>query len=293
MYYFDPHIHMTSRTTDDYEAMAAAGIRAIIEPAFWLGQPRNNVGSFEDYYRSITGWERFRASQFGIHHFCTMGLNSKEANNEALAEEVMKILPHFLFKENVVGVGEIGFDDMTELEERYFRKQLELAGEHDLLVQIHTPHRDKKHGTLESIRLVKEVGVDPSKVIIDHNNEETLPHTLESGCWAGHTIYPDTKMDAPRMVKLLEEYGQDRMIVNSSADWGKSDALSVVKTGDLMREAGFSEADVERVLWENPIEFFGQSGQFTRESLEADVHFDQAELYEGNSVLRGQAAKAK
>ena len=34
---FDPHIHMTSRTTDDYERMAAAGVRAVVEPAFWLG----------------------------------------------------------------------------------------------------------------------------------------------------------------------------------------------------------------------------------------------------------------
>jgi predicted metal-dependent TIM-barrel fold hydrolase len=30
---FDPHVHMTSRTTDDYEAMAAAGIVAVVEPA--------------------------------------------------------------------------------------------------------------------------------------------------------------------------------------------------------------------------------------------------------------------
>jgi predicted metal-dependent TIM-barrel fold hydrolase len=26
---FDPHIHMTSRTTDDYQAVAAAGIAAL------------------------------------------------------------------------------------------------------------------------------------------------------------------------------------------------------------------------------------------------------------------------
>ena len=65
---FDPHIHMTSRTTDDYERDAAAGVRAVVEPAFWLGQPRTNVGSFVDYFDSLLGWERFRAAQFGIHH---------------------------------------------------------------------------------------------------------------------------------------------------------------------------------------------------------------------------------
>ncbi len=87
MMIIDPHIHMTSRTTDDYEAMAEAGIVAIIEPSFWLGQPRTQVGSFQDYYSSLVGWEPFRASQFGIKHYCTIGLNSKEANNEALAEK--------------------------------------------------------------------------------------------------------------------------------------------------------------------------------------------------------------
>ena len=65
---FDPHIHMTSRTTDDYERMAAAGVRAVVEPAFWLGQPRTNVGSFVDYFDSLIGWEPFRAAQFGIRH---------------------------------------------------------------------------------------------------------------------------------------------------------------------------------------------------------------------------------
>ena len=63
---FDPHIHMTSRTTDDYEAMYASGVRALVEPAFWLGQPRTTVGSFTDYFDALVGWERFRASQFGI-----------------------------------------------------------------------------------------------------------------------------------------------------------------------------------------------------------------------------------
>ena len=50
--FIDPHAHMISRTTDDYEAMARAGVVAVIEPAFWLGQPRTNVGTYLDYCRS-------------------------------------------------------------------------------------------------------------------------------------------------------------------------------------------------------------------------------------------------
>ena len=98
MQFFDPHVHMTSRTTDDYQAMADAGVVALIEPAFWLGQPRTGIATFRDYYASLIGWERFRSSQFGIKHYCTIGLNSREANNEALAEQVMEILPLFIYK---------------------------------------------------------------------------------------------------------------------------------------------------------------------------------------------------
>ena len=56
MRFIDPHVHMTSRTTDDYQAMAAAGVVAIIEPAFWLGQPRTTVGAFHDYFASLVGF---------------------------------------------------------------------------------------------------------------------------------------------------------------------------------------------------------------------------------------------
>ncbi len=168
--FIDPHTHMISRTTDDYEAMAAAGIVAVVEPAFWIGQPRTNVGSYSDYLSSILGFERFRAGQFGIRHYCTIGLNSKEANNEALAEAVMEILPRFALKDGVVAIGEIGYDEQTELEDKYYRLQLELAKDLDLPVMIHTPHRDKKRGTSRSMDVCEEHGVDPTKVVVDHNN---------------------------------------------------------------------------------------------------------------------------
>jgi len=98
---FDPHIHMTSRTTDDYQAMAAAGIRGIIEPAFWLGQPRTSVGTFQDYFASLIGWERFRASQFGVKHYCTIALNPKEANNPKIAEGVIDTVVGVLLHETL------------------------------------------------------------------------------------------------------------------------------------------------------------------------------------------------
>jgi len=283
---FDPHIHMTSRTTDDYERMAAAGIVAVLEPAFWLGQPRTNAGTFSDYFASLVGWERFRARQFGIAHFCTIALNPKEANDDRLRDEVLAMVPRWLEKDGVVGVGEIGYDDLTDREEKAFAAQLEMAKERKLPALVHTPHRDKKRGTERSLALVREVGIPEELVLIDHNNEETLPLVRATGCWAGHSIYPDTKMTEERMVALLRAYGTERMIVNSAADWGKSDPLKVPLTVAAMKKAGFAELAIETVVWKNPVAFFQQSGRLDASLFGAA--FDQAELFAGNSVLRGQ-----
>ncbi|MEE9381967.1 MAG: TatD family hydrolase [Nannocystaceae bacterium] len=290
---FDPHIHMTSRTTDDYGKMAAAGIVAVVEPAFWLGQPRTHVGSFEDYFLSLLGWERFRASQFGIKHFCTIGLNPKESNNPRLAEGVMEMLPRYLEKDGVVAVGEIGYDDMTDHEDRLFRAQLQLARDHHLPVLIHTPHRDKVRGTQRTLALLRETSFPEEMVLVDHNTEETLPLILETKCWAGHSIYPSTKMDETRMAALVRRYGPHRILINSAADWGVSDPLKVPKTVDAMRNVGISEADIEAIVWHNPRNFFAQSGRLDPAELDKHGGIDQTQLWEGNSVLRGQSPRMR
>ncbi len=285
--FFDPHIHMVSRTTDDYQAMADAGVVAVIEPAFWVGQPRTGIDTFRDYYSSLIGWERFRASQFGIRHFCTIGLNSREANNEALAAQVMEVLPFFIHKEGVVGIGEIGFDDQTPAEEKYYRLQLELAREAGLPVQVHTPHRDKTKGTSRSMDIALEHGLDPGMVIIDHNTEETVKEVLDRGFWAAFTIYPFTKMGNERMVEIVKEYGPDRIMVNSAADWGISDPLAVPKTAALMVKSGISKETIEAVCYKNAIAAFGRSGQLDEAMLQEQATIDQGQKFEGNSILRG------
>ncbi|MEM7513497.1 MAG: TatD family hydrolase, partial [Bacteroidota bacterium] len=221
-------------------------------------------------------------------HYCTIGLNSKEANNEALAEEVMDLLPKYIYKDGVVGVGEIGYDDQTELEDKYFRLQIELAKEANLPIQIHTPHRDKKKGTQRSMDVVLEHGVEPHMVVIDHNNEETVQDVLDRGFWAAFTIYPYTKMGNERMVEVVRRFGSERIIVDSSADWGISDPLAVPKTANLMLRKGIDPVDVKKVSYQNAVDAYSQSGQFNESDWLEPDSIDQRELFEGNSVLRGQ-----
>jgi predicted metal-dependent TIM-barrel fold hydrolase len=293
MMFIDPHIHMSARTTEDYEAMAAAGVRAVIEPAFWLGQPRTNPGSYQDYLAALVGWEPFRAAQFGIRHYCAVGLNAKEANDERLAEGVMDLLPLFLGKDSVVAVGEIGFDEGTAAEEKYLRAQFELAKDYDMLVMVHTPHRDKRQGTLRILDICAEHELDPARVVIDHNTEITVEDVLARGYWAAFTLYPRTKMGSERMVEVVRRYGSERLFIDSSADWGVSDPLAVPKTAGLMLDRGIDPAAVERVCYANALAAYGQSGRFRESDWLDPAPVDQRLLFDGNSVLRGQAPRVE
>jgi predicted metal-dependent TIM-barrel fold hydrolase len=278
---FDPHIHMTSRTTDDYERMRQAGVRIVLEPAFWLGQPRTSVGSFEDYFDSLLGWEPYRAAQYGVRHYCALALNPKEANDPR-CRGVLDVLPRYLAKDGVVAVGEVGYDSMTEEEDEIFRLQLGMARTWGLPVLVHTPHRDKLTGTRRSLDVVRSEGLPPERALIDHLNELTVAMVKESGCWMGFSVYPDTKMDESRMVAILRTYGTERVLVNSAADWGRSDPLKTRKVAEAMLAGGFDEDDVDTVFWRNPLSFYGQSGRLR---LDEPI---TADSFEGNSVQRGE-----
>jgi len=165
---------------------------------------------------------------------------------------------------------------------------MELAMEFDLPILVHTPHRDKKRGTLRSLEIIRASGFPEEKALIDHNNEETLPSVLDTGCWAGHSIYPNTKMDEARMVSLVQQYGSERIIINSAADWGVSDPLKVAKTVEAMRDSGIADSVIPQIVWDNPAWFFSQSGKLELEDIEQRPNINQTQLYDGNSVLRGQ-----
>ncbi|MFI6628951.1 TatD family hydrolase [Nonomuraea fuscirosea] len=283
---FDPHIHMTSRTTDDYARMAAAGVLAVVEPSFWLGQPRTTPGSFTDYFDSLLGWEPYRAAQFGVVHHATIALNPKEAGDPRCVP-VLDLLPRYLDKDRVVAVGEIGYDSMTPEEDDAFERQLALAVEHDLPALVHTPHRDKARGTRRTLELVAASGIDPGRVAVDHLNEVTVELVSGTGCWMGFSIYPETKMSPPRMVEILRRHGTERVLVNSAADWGVSDPLLTLETANAMLAAGFDEDDVDRVMWRNPVEFYAQSGRLDLTGLTAAEPSFAEPTFAGSSIKRG------
>ena len=250
---------MYSRTTDDYQKMYEAGIRVCVEPSFWLGSNRRYAGTFFDYFQLILEFETVRAARFGIDHFAAVSLNPKEAENVALADEVINGMEEYLKHPRCVALGEIGFNMLTQNEEKAFVRQLEIAKKHDILVIIHLPHTEKLKGALRTIEIIKEIGNNVSKIIIDHNTEETIKMSIDSGCYSGMTVYPISKLSPERVSNIIRQYGTTRIMVNGSADWGISDPLSLVKVVERMKKDGHSQDAIQKIVFKNAMEFYSQS----------------------------------
>jgi uncharacterized protein len=264
MYFIDPHVHMISRTTDDYERMARMGCVALSEPAFWAGFDRGSAEAFRDYFRQLTDFEPKRASWSGIQHFTWLCINAKEADNVALSREVISLIPEFLDKPNVLGIGEIGLNKNTLNESTIFEEQYDLALKTRELVLIHTPHlKDKYRGTrMIADMLLNDPRTEPERVLIDHVEEHTVAIARENGFWCGMTLYPLTKCTPARAVDIIERYGDDRIMVNSAGDWGPSNPCAVPDFVMEMRRRGHAESKIKKIVYDNPLEFFRQSRNF-------------------------------
>ncbi len=274
MRYIDPHVHMISRTTDDYGRMAYAGCAAISEPAFWAGFDRGSAAGFHDYFRHLTEVEAKRAAMFHIRHYSWLCINAKEAEDVTLSREVIKLIPEFLGKPGVLGIGEIGLNKNTPNESTIFQEHVDLAMKTNELILIHTPHlEDKLKGTRMIVDMLKgDKRVTPGRVCIDHVEEHTVRRALDNGFWCGMTLYPLTKMTPSRAVDVIEMYGPERIMVNSAGDWGKSDPLAVPEFIQEMKRRGHPAEVIDRVVYQNPLAFWRQSNNWTEPAAVAALH---------------------
>ena len=259
MIIIEPHIHMYSRTTDDYAAMYKAGIRACVEPSFWMGSNRRYAGTFFDYFQLILEFETVRSRRFGIDHYAAVSVNPKEAEDTALVDEVLAGIEQYVHHPRCVAIGEIGFNNTTPNEERAFLAQLAIAAKHAMPVIVHTPHVNKLFGTRRIVEIIKAHKLDESKILIDHNTEETMPVSRTTQCYCGMTVYPISKLNPQRVSGIIRQHGSDRMIVDGSADWGVSDPLSLVKVVDFMTADGHSSDTIKKLVFDNAMAFYSAS----------------------------------
>jgi predicted metal-dependent TIM-barrel fold hydrolase len=264
MRYIEPHAHMVSRVTEDYLAMVTAGCQAVCEPAFWAGFDRSSAQGFYDYFCQLTDFEPRRAAQFNLPHYSWLCINPKESENKALASEVVDLLPLFLDRPNVLGIGEIGLNKNSRNEMIILERQVDLAVQKNCMILIHTPHlEDKWKGTKLIIDLLKnQSGITPGRVIIDHVEEHTVDLVLNAGYWAGITLYPLSKCTPARAIDMVEQYGLEQIWLNCACDWGRSDPLVVPKTALEMRQRGHKDEAIDQLIYKNPYRFLSQNPKF-------------------------------
>lgn len=264
MRYIEPHAHMVSRVTDDYVAMVTAGCQAVCEPAFWAGYDRSSAQGFYDYFCQLTDHEPKRAAKFGLPHFCWLCINPKESEDVKLAEEVIAMIPPFLDRPTVLGIGEIGLNKNSRNELAVLERHVDLAARYNQLILVHTPHlEDKFKGTRLTIDVLKnDRRIQPERVIIDHVEEHTIKLVLDAGFWAGMTLYPESKCSPARAIDMFEVYGAERLWMNSACDWGVSVPLNVPYTALEMRQRGHSHATIDRFIFQNPVRFLSQNPKF-------------------------------
>ncbi len=264
MRYIEPHGHMVSRTTDDYIDMATAGCACVCEPAFWAGFDRSSADGFHDYFCQLTEHEPKRAARFGIPHFCWLCINPKESEDVKLAQEVIALIPKFIDRPNVLGIGEIGLNKNSRNELKVLEMHIEVAAQHDQLILVHTPHlEDKLKGTKLIIDALKnERRIRPERIIIDHVEEHTIQLVLDAGLWAGMTLYPESKCTPARAIDMLEVYGNENIWMNSACDWGASVPLAVPRTALEMKKRGHTSQIVDKVIYQNPLKFLSQTPKF-------------------------------
>lgn len=264
MRYIEPHGHMVSRVTDDYLDMVTAGCTAVCEPAFWAGFDRSSAQGFYDYFCQLTDHEPKRAAKFGLPHYCWLCINPKESEDVKLAEEVIGLIPEFLSKPSVLGIGEIGLNKNSRNELKVLEMHVDVAAQHNQLILVHTPHlEDKLKGTKLILDVLKnDKRISPERCIIDHVEEHTVGMVLDAGFWAGMTLYPESKCTAARALDIVECYGNERIWMNSACDWGVSVPLAVPYAALEARKRGYTADQIDKLVFRNPAEFMAQSGRF-------------------------------
>ena len=132
--------------------------------------------------------------------------------------------------------------------------------------------QDKHKGTSIIVDILKnDRRIKPERVLIDHCEEHTIRMAREAGFWCGLTIYPITKVTPQRGVDILEQFGPEKICVNSASDWGDSGPHMLIDTVLEYRRRGHTLREATEVFHNNPCKFFGLSGKWRLSPTPSDV----------------------
>lgn len=258
MRYIDPHLHTVLLDDGQIMKIALTGMEACVTPML------HSLNGISDADAVLRLWERFlefeprRGGAIGYETYVSLSVPFYGLTDRGV-EECLKRLPDFLGHERVVAMGEMGLDAGTESERRLFRAQLQLAKERDLPVICHTPIRLAPQGpeiVPQVIRIIEEEQYPIERVVLDHAGESTFKARLASGAMVGLSVCVDKMPPEPVAGLIMDNRAHlDRFIVNSEVASGDG-YFTIPMVALALRRAKFPYADIYKVVYENPRDFF-------------------------------------
>ena len=244
-------MHADARSGEDFKNMYLAGIDCAISCSFYPYKIPQDIVLLNHLNRLLE-YDTKRASEYGLDLKVALGIHP--ANSDVKADLIFENLYKWIENNEIVAIGEIGLEDLTDNEIEIFKKQLDIADETDSKVIIHTPRKNKKD-VLKVILDILPQHLNENQAVIDHINPQVVEDAIDTDCMLGLTVQPQ-KMNEFEAVSILEEYGFDKFLLNSDISNKPSDPLSVPKTVRELTKQGFKSSEIEKVSNSNAKRFF-------------------------------------
>lgn len=247
----DTHIHADARSSEDFEEMFLSGIDCAITCSYYPYKiDAENI--LLNHLNRILEYDALRASQYGLDLKVALGIHPTNSikNPQMIFDEMY----NWIGNKQIVAIGEIGLEDLTETEIGIFKKQLDIADETNSKVIIHTP-RKKKLEVLKVILDIVPQHLDESQAVIDHVNQEVIREVIDKNYMLGLTVQPQ-KLDVNGAIDILDNFGFDNFLLNSDMSNKPSDHLSVAKTIRELSRLGYKKSSIDKISHRNASDYF-------------------------------------
>ena len=247
----DTHMHADARSGEDFREMYLAGIDCAITCSYYPYKIPEDIVLLNHLNR-ILELDTKRAAEYGLDLKVALGIHP--TNSNVNPGRIFEKLYEWIESKQIIAIGEIGLEDLTDNEIDIFKRQLDIANETKSKVIVHTPRKNKSE-VLKVILDIIPQHIDESQAVIDHINPQVIGDVIDSKCMLGLTVQPQ-KMDKFEAISILDEYGFDRFLLNSDISNKASDPLSVPKTVRELERQDYRKSEIEKVSSKNAKEFF-------------------------------------
>ncbi|NPB03322.1 MAG: hypothetical protein GXO39_02770 [Thermotogae bacterium] len=256
MHVIDAHIHTEGLSSYDLRLLALTGVRTII--SFFKPYYRfSHVVSYKDRIERFLRVERSRVESVGIKTYLAIGISPTSGLRDPFS--LIEYLESYLKYDVVVGIGESGLTDYNDpLQLETLKLQMELARRFRKPVFVDLPEENKKHALKRVEKLLDEVGLDVSFVVLTNITPLLALDLGDSGYWLSFSLYPEKPFVETLPENILRgDFPIDRVLLTSNLDAYSLDPLILPKALYELEVRGHYLPMLKKVMVENPKRLFG------------------------------------